>query len=132
GQDWDESQANKKVLRRDGGVLNWFVSTGSLQFQGKTDARRQLEADVLQILYPGLIGGPGDGEIEQDEADASPRPLEAHPVSLEAQYLLHGINNSEIVIGIVSAVGTESKRVTEPLKDRLRGFGYATEEIRVS
>jgi len=32
----------------------------------------------------------------------------------------------------VNAVGTEYKRVLDPLQDRLKGFGYAVEEIRVS
>ena len=52
GSDWDEFQANKKVLRRDNAVLSWFVSTGSLQFQGKTGAKERLEADTLKIIYP--------------------------------------------------------------------------------
>jgi cytidine deaminase len=133
GSDWDESQANKKVLRRDNAVLSWFVSTGSLQFQGKTGAKERLEADTLKILYPDQAANLSDNlAVELKEV-----PIEAHlpstqHASLETQYLLHGINTSEIIIGLVSAVGTESKLVTEPLKDRLKGFGYTTEEIRVS
>lgn len=133
GSDWDESQINKKVLRRDGAVLSWFVSTGSLQFQGKSGAKERLEADTLKILYPDQPENVSIIETEELEENptASGRP-ETTIVSLETQYLLHGINNSEIIIGLVSAVGTESKLVTDPLKDRLKGFGYSTEEIRLS
>ncbi|OCQ05913.1 cytidine deaminase [Vibrio parahaemolyticus] len=51
---------------------------------------------------------------------------------MERRYLTTGINEGELVIGIVSAVGTEYKRVTDPLIDRLKGFGYSVQEIRVS
>jgi hypothetical protein len=27
---WDESQKNKKVLRFNGGVMNWYESTGTI------------------------------------------------------------------------------------------------------
>lgn len=42
------------------------------------------------------------------------------------------INDSELIIGIVSSVGTPSNRIIIPLKDRLEGFGYSVDEIRVS
>lgn len=134
GSEWDESQDNKKVLRRDAGVLSWYVSTGSLQFQGKSDAKEKLEKDVLTILYPEQ--GEKIAEYTQtakEEILSTTSPDFTIPTaSLETQYLVDGINTSEIIIGIVSAVGTESKLVIEPLKDRLSRFGYATAEIRLS
>ena len=42
------------------------------------------------------------------------------------------INDSDLIIGIVSAVGTESSVVTEPLISHLKQFGYTAEKIRVS
>lgn len=49
-------------------------------------------------------------------------------------YLLPGgkISNSELIIGIVSAVGTESKLVIESLKSKLQIFNYETEIIKIS
>ena len=41
--EWDESQSGKKVLRHDGGVMNWFESTGTIQFQGKPGKKERLE-----------------------------------------------------------------------------------------
>lgn len=40
--------------------------------------------------------------------------------------------DTEIVIGLVGAVGTHQNRVVEALKDRLRAFDYDAREIRVS
>ncbi len=44
--DWDESQLNKKVLRLNSGVMNWFESTGRIQFQGKDPGKATLEAEA--------------------------------------------------------------------------------------
>jgi deoxycytidylate deaminase len=133
GSDWDESQSGKKVLRRDGGVLSWFPSTGSLQFQGKADAKDRLERDVLNLLYPNEFAKV-DAPMVNLEEEKSRKDMHAsgHAQSLEKQFLLGGIEKSEIVIGIVSAVGTKARRVVEPLVDRLAIFGYKAEELRVS
>ena len=49
---WDESQNNKKVLRFNGGVMSWYESTGTIQFQGGEEGKRYLENKVKSILYP--------------------------------------------------------------------------------
>lgn len=133
---WDDSQPNKKVLRIGNGVMNWFETTGSINFQGKDPDKSTLALHVPSLLYPrepqlemsknislDTIAGPNSNENEHPENK---------PLSLELQYLTKGINESELIIGIVSAVGTEYKRVTEPLTDRLQGFGYTVKDIRVS
>lgn len=132
---WEESQPNKKVFRLNDGILNWYESTGTLQFQGKEPDRTELERQVRSILFPGTVG----------ETPASPSPVISaatndHPAAATAQadtdpasqYLLDNLNHSELIIAIVSSVGTETNRVLIPLKSRLAGFGYQTQEIRVS
>ncbi len=47
--------------------------------------------------------------------------------SFEGRY-----EDTEIVIGLVGAVGTQQNRVVEALADRLKAFGYDAREIRVS
>lgn len=132
---WDDSQLNKKVLKIKDGVMNWFESTGSINFQGKGDGRVELESAVPSLLYP--------LEIVEDLKPRSavsislPELIESinnasDENSLERQYLTSGVNEGELVIGVISAVGTESKLVIDALKDRLTPFGYAIEEIRVS
>ena len=133
GTDWDESESGKKVLRKNGGLLNWFPSTGSLQFQGKLDAKDKLEREALNLLYPSEFSSaalPPVSSHEKDDDVVDSNITKTQP--LQTQFLLDGVETSEIVIGIVSAVGTKSKRVIDPLIDRLRIFGYTAEEIRVS
>lgn len=130
---WDDSQTGKRVLRLNGGVMNWFETTGTIQFQGKWEGKTQLEADVPKLMYPdentdSLIAT----SIASVSVSATLTLTEAKIETLEQRFLTSGINEGELVIGIVSAVGTESTRVIGPLTDRLRGFGYCVEEIRVS
>lgn len=133
GGAWDESQPNKKVLRLKDGVMNWFESTGSINFQGKGDGKATLEVEVPRRLYPeeSVI------VVESMDTAVVPEPrLTATPptknLSIEQKYLTDGINEGDLIIGIVSAVGTEYKHVTETLKNRLEGFGYEVKEVRVS
>ncbi|ENV3741378.1 anti-phage dCTP deaminase [Vibrio parahaemolyticus] len=131
--EWDESQPNKKVLRLNGGVMNWFESTGSINFQGKDPGKTTLEVEVPKLLYPAeaesiVVTKVTTATAEPSSSVTTPTKCD----SIERRYLTTGINEGELVIGIVSAVGTEYKRVTEPLIDRLKGFGYSVQEIRVS
>ncbi|WP_199052533.1 anti-phage dCTP deaminase [Aquitalea sp. ASV15] len=130
---WDDSQPGKKVLRLNGGVMNWFESTGTIQFQGKGDGKAQLEAEVPKLLYPdentdSLIAT----AVAPVSASATLTVTKTTVETLEQRFLTTGVNEGELVIGIVSAVGTESTRVIGPLTDRLKGFGYTVEDIRVS
>jgi deoxycytidylate deaminase len=130
--EWHEDQPSKKVLRLNGGLLNWFIGTGTLQFQGKSPGLDRLQESVPYLLYPDEYAAP-KGEILLTLTQApDEKPSNDKAVSLEHLYLQGHFKETELVIGIVNAVGTEYKRVLEPLKDRLNGFGYAVEEIRVS
>jgi cytidine deaminase len=132
--DWNEDQPSKKVLRLNGGVLNWFNSTGTLHFQGRSPGLEFLQAHVPHLLYP--------GEYEKPETVTAPvvkatpatesGPRNRPAISSEHLYLRGNFRDTELVVGIVNAVGTEYKRVLSPLADRLKGFGYTVEEVRVS
>lgn len=130
--DWDESQPNKKVLRLNGGVMNWFESTGTIQFQGKDTPRLQLENKVLSLINPGHTPIAIPEPPITTEPAAQGESSSANSESVGKAYLNNRFDNSEIIIGIVSAVGTETLRVITPLRDRLTHFGYHTEEIKVS
>lgn len=130
---WNESQPLKKVFRHDEGLLNWFQTTGTVQFQGKKGA--QLEAQVKSLLYPelfrtpeALIVTPITGEAVQDKQEFRYEP--ADPTSYA--HLIGETYDSELIFGIVNAVGTDSSRVVNPLKDRLRNYGYTAIEVKVS
>lgn len=131
GGEWNEDQPNKKVLRIRGGVLNWFSSTGTLNFQGKSPGLDELLARVPHLLYPQEYEEPKIGTSPGEKTSKEPMPSDER-ASPERLYLRGDFKETELVIGIVNAVGTEYKRVLDPLKDRLKGFGYAVEEVRVS
>ncbi|RUL08299.1 cytidine deaminase [Proteus mirabilis] len=113
--------------------MNWFESTGSINFQGKDPGKATLEVEVPKLLYPAETVSITATKVTT--ATSEPSLSATNPTktdSIERRYLTTGINEGELVIGIVSAVGTEYKRVIEPLVDRLKGFGYSVQEIRVS
>ena len=131
---WDSSQPKKKVLRARGGVLNWYESTGTIQLQGKEPGRRWLEKQAILVLDPDGTA-PADSEPEDTsyiEVAEDPEPSGSCDKSPPDKYLDGKFNESELVIGIVTAVGTETAHVVSPLTDRLSHFGYEVENIRVS
>lgn len=130
--DWNEEQPNKKVLRLNGGVVNWFCVTGTLQFQGRNPGLEELKASVPHLLYPAEYPVPQGAHPQAVTLQPEVGPKEEQIVAAEQLFLRGKFKDTELLIGIVNAVGTEYKRVLDPLKDRLKGFGYSVQEIRVS
>ncbi|MDL1979366.1 MAG: hypothetical protein LWX52_14955 [Deltaproteobacteria bacterium] len=128
--EWDESQPNKKALRLNSGVMNWYETTGTINFQGKEGPKRELEKLVALVLNIEIKPGAAV-EITVD-TDKQNQQTDKGDDNVSKQFLEGRFDTSEIIIGIVSAVGTESSRVITPLTDRLRQFSYMTTEIRVS
>ena len=133
GGEWDDTQKNKKVLNSDGGILIWYESTSNIQFQGKEDKKTRLEDQVRRLLHPEETSEvmQQEGCLESQESETVPVDLQVE-ASISQQYLNGNFDRSELIIGIVSAVGTETARVVTSLTDRLKGFGYDVKEIRVS
>src|SRR4051794_25899099 len=83
----------------------------------------------------------GSGAVASAESDVD-RPIDEQrdkdPVDRAAKkhdpkdYLGQVFSDSEMVIGLVAAVGTDTKSVIDLLKDRLEVFRYQTREIKVS
>jgi len=132
--EWDESQTNKKVLRLNNGIMNWYESTGTIQFQGKQEDKQYLENLVKSLLYPEEFDDSGavTPEAPIDRYEEELVTIDEKEKDITSEYLQGNFENSEIIIGIVSAVGTETHRVVTPLTDRLQRFGYNVEEIKVS
>jgi cytidine deaminase len=130
--EWDESQPNKKVLRYSGGVLNWFSSTGTLQFQGRNPGLEELQSTVPNLLYPEEYEQPQKATSPAVKTEQEVKSNDKKPASVEQLYLQGNFKDTELIIGIVNAVGTEYRRVLDPLTDRLKGFGYEVKDIRVS
>lgn len=109
--------------------MNWFETTGTLSFQGKEPGLSKLKQNVPNLLYPTEFKKPS---LVKENTELYKAPPPKKEKSVEQLYLTGKFSETEIVIGIVNAVGTEYRRVLEPLKDRLKGFGYHAEEIRIS
>jgi deoxycytidylate deaminase len=132
---WEETQPNKKVLRLNDGILNWFESTGTLQFQGKEPDKSELERQVRRILFPGTADEAHTYSLPEESApsNAGLKPATVQTdTSLASQYLSDSLSHSELILGIVSSVGTETSRVVTAITNRLTRFGYQTKEIKVS
>lgn len=132
GGEW-ESLPNKKILRLDGGTMSWYESTGTIQFQGREDKKINLESKVRNLLYPEeSLANPSLAENKEIQENEIPASYPQVSVSIIEQYLSGSFDCSELIIGIVSSVGTETARIITPLKDRLTKFGYIAKEIKVS
>ena len=103
---WDDSHPNKKILKLNDGLMNWFESTGSINFQGKAESKAKLESIVPSLLYPSETIFVAPKSIEQSDEESVGVPEINQTESLERQFLTTGINEGELIIGIVSTVGT--------------------------
>lgn len=130
--EWDESQSNKKTLRLNGGLMNWFETTGTISFQGKLQPKQKLEELVTSKLYPQEVKKIEVSDESPFEDISEEKFEDIEHKSVSDQYINGTFDQSEIIIGIVSSVGTESSRVITPLIDRLKQFRYTSIEIRVS
>lgn len=134
---WRDGNAERsmKVFTYKSANLNWFETTGTLQFQGKLPDREELENCVAHSLNPKEDPPKLKEESISEESTEIPpaTPTDSNQgKSIVIKHLTSEFDDSELIIGIVKAVGTESSRVISPLKDKLEVFGYTVEEIRVS
>lgn len=129
---WDESNNSRIVFKSNGGLLNWFPTTGTIQFQGVNAARERLEWLVKAALDNSTV--PAVAPVVAPVIAPVVAPVAAVTVekNLAKDFLDDKFTESELVIGIVTAVGTESTRVISTLRDRLVRFGYVVEEIKLS
>ncbi|MBM9521200.1 hypothetical protein JWG39_15375 [Desulforhopalus vacuolatus] len=134
GGEWDESQPSKKTLRLDGGLMNWFETTGTISFQGKLKPKQKLQklVELKFLSEEEQVKIVDDNPFEDIPEEKEEKVEDTESKSVSDQYISGTFDDSEIIIGIVSSVGTESSRVITPLSDRLQQFGYKSIEIKVS
>ncbi|NMO21237.1 cytidine deaminase [Pyxidicoccus fallax] len=157
---WRHVNDNQKQFQHNnGGVANWYPSTGSFYFQGKDEGRKKLE-EVVTAALSDTAGG--SAAASEQTAPPSPQPstsvksTERKPQASQTTEssrseapspaasgiaesaptghtpLGQTFSESELIIGLVGAVGTELKKVIDTLSDRLKVFGYVVSQIRVS
>ena len=47
----EDNPAQKQLRHQNGGIMNWYASTGTIQFQGKATGRAELEASIVQLVF---------------------------------------------------------------------------------
>jgi deoxycytidylate deaminase len=137
---WTEINPNQYQFRHpNGGVLNWYPSTGAINFQGQPAGRNALQAEVTALLQgkestPSSVTAPTPSLVPGTPIHTVEAVVEKKTTSYPAASAseLRNFPDSEIVIGLVGAVGTDMDVIITLLKDRLKIAGYDTTEIRVS
>ena len=140
---WMEVNSNQHQFRHNnGGVINWFPSTGSINFQGKPAGRDSLKATVSSLLHADAapisdaVVQPASPMATDEVKPPNPKPdaarAEAQIAPADTRGTLLTFSASEMVIALVGAVGTEMDDVINVLADRLKIVGYTTHKIHVS
>ncbi len=142
---WSDLNDNQKQFHHhNGGILNWYVSTGTINFQGPSDAKSALATIVTEAMAEGSSVPAPHTVLPIAASTAIAFPAEAaarargrataagNTSHSEPAYLGQKFSDSELVIGLVGAVGTELNQVVNILRERLRFFNYDPREIRVS
>lgn len=141
---WSDLNENQKQFRHhNGGILNWYLSTGTISFQGPGEAKAALDSivqnamtDGTPIAAPPTVSSPTPHQAERDESKpgtrTSPHGGDDAAPQVKHAYLGQRFADSELVIGLVGAVGTELKQVIDILLERLGVFKYEAHQVRVS
>jgi deoxycytidylate deaminase len=149
--EWLDLNENQKQFRHnDGGILNWYPSTGTINFQGRGDGVGKLVADVETAIVTSLKVPLPSKTSAETSVDLNGTPIKGITVTaglesqsmasrngspaleIDNQFLGQKFTDSELVIGLVGAVGTALRPVIDVLEGRLKTFGYTTQEVRVS
>lgn len=129
--DWKALNPNQIQFRdRAGGVMNWYPTTGRINFQGHPGAAAALAAEISRQLE--------DGGTDSAEREAAAAMTEIEPPGDSQRNASQGrsaeltFDDSELVIGLVSPIGTDLEQVTRLIDNRLHRFAYRTETIKIS
>jgi deoxycytidylate deaminase len=118
-------------------------------FQGKSPAmeklRTQIERALEQPTHPAdpslesqeaadtivsltVQSGPiSDGGLESEDDSAESVAANTFPGILK-----NGFAESELILGLIGAVGAELEKVRSALEDRLKAFGYTVTQVRIT
>lgn len=137
--EWIEDNSNQIQIRHgSGGVMNWYPSTGTINFQGKAEGRKHFEEIISSVLFGSQIESSNvsniilqvDNLTQDQELEASNILANEDP---EDKGTILNPEDSELVIGLVGAVGSRLPEIIEVFKQLLTNhFNYNVEVISVS
>lgn len=136
--EWKELNKNQVQFKHiNKGLLNWYPDSGGVHFQGKEPGLSDLKSMVERLLSDlsieaeienSLSTGPTSNLKEAIDVGESDDNLSENQINL----LNNTYSDSELIIGLVGAVGTELDGITKIISDRLKNFNYDTEIVKVS
>jgi len=153
--EWKDLNPSQKQLRANsGGILNWYPATGSIMFQGKSPALETLRNAVTAAIE-GSAPAPATPTSAHTAVAVAEKPTalptttkpvapavgraisehpQPEPVSAltPAGFLDKPFADSELVFGLIGAVGTELEKVRSILEDRLKVVGYTVTQVRLT
>jgi deoxycytidylate deaminase len=125
--EWIEKNDNLVQCRtQEGVVINWFPSSNGMNVKGPSKAARAVSRAISVAIAKKTTR---EAEAE-DGAQETDKGLRYTQVASEPEYKME--YDSELVIGLVGAVGTDLKRVKDIISERLGVFNYSCDEIKIS
>ncbi|MCX6343755.1 MAG: cytidine deaminase [Armatimonadetes bacterium] len=126
----DKDPEIKQFHYTNGVIINW-ATTGSIAVtHGSDDDRKEVRAIIecaLRLHQKSNVSLGRTVKVTDDDLYTEP-----NKVNLTTDLLKNQARDSEIVIALVGAVGTELERIVDELRKRLETFNYRAEEIHVS
>jgi deoxycytidylate deaminase len=130
---WREVTAEQLQFRhKSGAIMNWSSTTGKINFQGAHNKIPFLQ-QRLKEAFDVNDAVKSSASIANGTATSSSMP--SAPATLISSALADNYRldiDSELVIGLVTAVGTDLDYVVRILKERLATFEYEAREIKIS
>jgi deoxycytidylate deaminase len=113
--------------------LNWYPSTGTIIFQGKNNLLENTVRDLFHEInrdhdYKALqIDG------KQNDNSNTYTTIDRNKFEEEIGEILgRKFTDSELIVGLIGAIGTELKAIVDELVSRLKIYNYSSKEIRIS
>lgn len=123
--EWTEINTNTFQVKVNGVSINFYTTTGTIQFQGNPETARNYEEQVEKLLNGKEIhiSTPLTNQLVDVEEE----------IKKEKKFLSQDFNDSEIIIGLVGAIGTQYQTVKDIIKNRLeKNFNYEVDEVKIS
>jgi deoxycytidylate deaminase len=129
--DWKELNPNQYQYHHESGViLNWYPSTGTINFQGKSDPSLTLKNTVEALLG---IEGSSDNTSEKSVQNETKISNSNQSKEEDKNDQSEGVYcDSELIIGLVGAVGTDLDQVIKVITEKLKAFSYTSQLIKIS
>lgn len=130
---WRVVNQNQHQFRANSrGIMNWYPSTGNINFQGDLNSSEQLKTLVEGLLNIDAHEHSSAIENTDAETEAAVAELSTDSQAPDTYFLDDSYSDSELVIGLVGTIGTNLAEVAGLIEERLLKFNYSAERIKIS